>query len=283
MKLPKYEDHEPRFLEAMATRFCFSGKNRIIFIERFREKNADSNNKTIAECYQVELLEGTKNGVSGTIFTQQLSTICDKLAEEGCDFNGDTNGKGRWKIAKRWLREVIFPQWAKEQGLVVDAPATLHPWEQLLKLATPTDKMGPKLAGVLDMGSPYEECLPLGSNIIFEVKLETPGYLLLLEKGTSGRFWCLCPSVFAPQPFLGAGVAVLPQPVSGKKSFKITGEVGLEQLVAVIGKDKPSLDWLPEGSENPLQLQEGHLNELLKFLERSGDCKVFYMEYTVTK
>lgn len=281
MNLPKYEDYEGDFLDAMATRFGFTGKKSLVFEKRFLEDNREATHqKLVANSkFAKKLIEGTRNSDASTIFRQQLETICDKLEDAGCP---RSTGNGRWANAKRWLREVVFPQWAKEQGLVADAPVTLHPWEQLLKLATPTDKMGPKLAGVLDMESDYQECVPLGSNIIFEVKLETPGYLLLLEKGTSGRFWCLSPSVYAPQPFLRAGVAVLPQPVSVKKSFKITGNVGLEQLVAVIGKDKPSLDWLPEGSGKTLQLEEGHLNELLEYLEANKDCKVFYAEYTVT-
>ncbi|MFB2894913.1 DUF4384 domain-containing protein [Aerosakkonemataceae cyanobacterium BLCC-F50] len=299
MNLPRYEDYEGDFLNAMATRFGFTGKNSLIFEKRFLEDNREvTHKKLVANSKFVEkLIEGTKKKSSkdeeakkdeeatqkeeeakrleaSRIFRQQLAAICEKLEAAGCP---PSTGDGRWLNAKRWLREEVFPQWAKEQGLV-----GLHPWEQLLKLATPTDKMGPKLAGVLDMGSDYQECVPLGSNIIFEVKLETPGYLLLLEKGTTGRFWCLCPSVYAPQPSLPAGVAVLPQPVSGKKSFKITGSIGLEQIVAVIGKDKPNLDWLSEGSGKTLQLEEGHLNELLKCLERSGDCKVLYTEYTVT-
>lgn len=282
MTLPIYEDYEERFLKDMVRRFGFSGKTELAFVERLLDANSDLEDEDLADVLENELTKGNEEGSNpATILRDRWGkAICRTLAAAGCDFNGAT--RGRWKIAKRWLREVIFPQWAKEQGLVADTPVTLHPWEKLLKLATPTDKMGPKLAGVLDMGSPYEECVPLGSHIIFEVKLETPGYLLLLEKGTTERFWCLCPSVYAPQPYLRAGVAVLPQPVSGKKSFKITGEVGLEQIVAVIGKNKPSLDWLPEGSGKPLQLEEGHLNELLKYLEGNRDCKVLYMEYTVT-
>ncbi|MCL1466788.1 DUF4384 domain-containing protein [Argonema galeatum] len=280
MNLPRYKDYEGDFLDAMATRFGFTGKNSLIFEKRFLEDNREvTHEKLVANPkFAEKLIEGT-DGDASRIFRQQLAAICKKLEAAGCP---PSTGDGRWANAKCWLREVIFPQWAKEQGLVADAPVTLHPWEKLLKLATPTDKMGPKLAGVLDMGSDYQECFPLGSHIIFEVKLETPAYLLLLDKGTSGTFYCLCPSGYAPQPYLRAGVAVLPQPVSVKESFTITGDVGLEQLVAVIGKDKPSLNWLPEGSGNTLQLQEGHLNELVEYLEANRDCKVLYMEYTVT-
>lgn len=267
----------------MSTNFCFSGKTQLAFEQRLLEANTDLDDKRLAEVLEQDLIQENQAGNAATIFRDRWIAICRKLSDEGCDFNGAI--KYRWRIAKRWLREDIFPQWAKEQGLVENLVITADEcWQQILKKSIPTKKMGPVLAGVgvLDMGSSYEECVRLGSSIRFEVNLEKAGYLLLLEKGTTGRFWCLCPSGYAPQPYLPAGVAVLPQPNSKKKSFKVTGDIGLEQIVAVISKDKPILDWLPEEINAPLQLQENHLNQLIEYLERNRDCQVLYTEYTVT-
>ncbi|MBD2540178.1 DUF4384 domain-containing protein [Coleofasciculus sp. FACHB-SPT36] len=283
MNIPKYKDYEKDFLNAMVTRFCFSGKREVAFVERLLEVHINLDDQELAKDLEPNLIKGTKAENAVTIFRDHWIAICHKLAEEGCDFNGTT--KYRWRIAKRWLREDIFPQWAREQGLVENLVITADEfWRQILEKAVPTNKMGPVLAGVgvLDIGSGYEECVRLGSYIRFEVNLEKAGYLLLLEKGTTGRFWCLCPSGYAPQQYLPAGVAVLPQPNSPKKSFKVTGDIGLEQIVAVISKDKPILDWFPEGINAPLQLQENHLKQLIEYLDRSRDCQVLYTEYTVT-
>lgn len=155
-------------------------------------------------------------------------------------------------------------------------------WQQLVNKATLTDQIGLVLADLLDLGSEYQDCVRLGSNIRFEVNLENAGYLLLLDKGTSGKVYCLCPSGYAPEPQVPAGLTVLPQSCSSRKSIKVTGNLGLEQLVAVIAKDKPALDWLQEGCKAPLQLREDHLTRLLEYLSHSQDCKVLYMEFTIT-
>jgi CheY-like chemotaxis protein len=108
--LPNYQDHEEEFLKAIATRFGFSGKTWLIFLERFREKNTDSLDKDIAAYLEAELLEGTMDrAIPAIILRDRLKAICDKFEAEGCDFQGVT--KGRWKIAKRWLREVLYPEW----------------------------------------------------------------------------------------------------------------------------------------------------------------------------
>lgn len=287
MNPPKYEDQEAIFLEAMATRFCFSGKNRIIFVERFREKNADSNNKSIAERYQVELLEGTKNGIAETIFTQQLSAICDKLTEEGCDFNGAT--KGRWKIAKRWLREVIFPQWAKEQGLVTPPPFTIDEiWQQLKTKAIDSNLLEVVLAEELRevpvLGArrnKSRKSVPVNSDIKYEVKVEREGYLILLEREPSGVVCCLCPSEYAPNSRCSAGVMVLPQcPPSEYATFG-SDEVGREQILALITQELPPLDWLKKSKDEALELEREHLYGLLEYVEGNRDCQVLWTEYSV--
>ncbi|MDY6784788.1 MAG: DUF4384 domain-containing protein [Cyanobacteriota bacterium] len=226
MKILQYDKHEKEFLEAKATEYQFSSKTRLVFVERFREKNAEQTNKAFAEEWESSLCEGTKqNSLPETILQDRLKVICTKIEEKGCDFKNAK--KGKWKIAKQWLRETQYPQWLKHHQHI---PLNLTQlWQNIVRRATPTQQMGPVLAGRLEMWSDYPTCIPLGSNICFEVKLERPGHLLLLEKATSGRLWCLCPSFLAPQPLLPSGVATLPQPGATQKSFKITGNPGLSR------------------------------------------------------
>jgi hypothetical protein len=286
MNSSRYEDFEEEFLKAIATRFGFSGKNRIIFVQRFWEKNAESDNNDLAYEWERELLEGTKVGDASRIFTQQLSAICNKFEAEGCDFQGET--KGRWKIAKRWLREVLYPEWLKQNHLI---PLTCDQlWQQLWETATPTDKLKPVLLeslsnlemGEAEMTEEDSFSFRLNSRIRFEVNLDSAGYLLLLEKGTSGKMWCLCPSGFAPEPKHAGGWVSLPQASSRHKYFKLTGSPGQEEMVAVITRDVPSLDWLPKPGEPLLQLREGDLTGLLEYLNLARDCQVLRMAYRVT-
>lgn len=287
MTLPNYEQHEEEFLKAIATRFGFSGKTWLVFLERFREKNTDRLDKDIAEYLEAELIEGTSDGANpATILRDRLKAICDKFEAEGYDFQGVT--KGRWKIAKRWLREVLYPQWLKQRHLI---PLTCDQlWQQLWETAAPTDKLKPVLlkpVSALEMGEAEmtEEdsfSFRLNSRIRFEVNLDSAGYLLLLEKGTSGKMWCLCPSGFAPELKHLGGWVNLPQASSRHKYFKLTGSPGQEEIVAVITKDVPRLDWLPQPGEPLLQLREGHLTGLLEYLNLARDCQVLRMAYRVT-
>ncbi|MGK7905283.1 MAG: DUF4384 domain-containing protein [Hormoscilla sp.] len=281
MSHQKYENVETDFLEAMATRYGFTGKKRSVFLQRFSENNADLDDKSLAEVYAPDLL-GVKHDDldedackhATTQVRDNLKEICKKLEKEGCKFNDAT--KGKWKIAKRWLREDVFPKW-------VQGPLTLEQlWQQLVDRARPTNLMGPVIADNLDMWSPYQKCVRLGSNIRFEFKLGHAGHLLLLEKATSGKVLCLCPSFLAPHPDLPDGETVLPQEGAPIKSFKITGTIGLEQLVAVMGEKLPPLNWIPQPDQQPSQLQKDHLHQLLQYLEGRSDYQVLYAEYTVT-
>jgi hypothetical protein len=40
--------------------------------------------------------------------------------------------------------------------------------------------------------------------------------------------------------------------------------------------------WLPKSDQNPLQLQQFHLQELLVYLEGGMKPSIFYMDYVVT-
>jgi DNA-binding Xre family transcriptional regulator len=160
-------------------------------------------------------------------------------------------------------------------------------WRELQMLGSPTEEMGLVLAQeeTLDWGwkAPirYEKSVRVGSYIRFEVNFSTPGYLLLLQKNTSGQVWCFCPSCFAPQPHLDTGKTTLPQEGSPLTSFPIEGTPGEECIVAVITKKVPTLDWLPQGSDEPLQMEERHLMQLLEYISEINDCEVLYTTYAI--
>jgi hypothetical protein len=283
MSVLSYRDNENYFLEAMATRYEFNGKIRTVFIQRFLEANADLKDYQLADVLEKDLATEKEISCSAIILRDSLYKICQRLQNEGCDFNSVI--KGKWQIAKKWLREEKYPEWLRETQNIelMSQPTFDQLWQQLLAKATDTDQMGPELLSLSrDMGS-GEECLPLGSHIHFNINLDLSGYLLLLEKGTSGKVWCLCPSTFAPEPFLPNGQTTLPQDSSPLRSFKLTGNPGQEQMVAVVTQESPPLKWLIEtNSKPPLQLNAACLNELLNYLNSNPGSRVFYMGYTVT-
>ena len=290
MALPRYEDYEEPFLKDMVRRFGFSGKTELAFVQRLLDANNDlEKDQDLADILEKQLTEGNEDGSNPAIILRDRwrLAICPKLAEEGCDFNGAT--RGRWKIAKRWLREVIFPQWAKEQGLVTPPPFTLDEiWQQLKAKAIDSNLLEVVLAEELRevpvLGArrnKSRKTVPVNSDIKYEVKVEREGYLILLEREPSGVVCCLCPSEYAPNSRCDAGVMVLPQCPPSKDSTFGSDEVGREQILALITQELPPLDWLEKSKEKALELDRDHLYGLLEYVEGNRDCQVLWTEYSV--
>jgi hypothetical protein len=302
MKLPRYEDHEKEFLEAMATKFCFTGKTRIVFLLRFREKDAESNDRTLADQWQGELLEGTKKedkdpaatkksiDAAAAILRDRLQVICDKLKDEGCDF-GKTE-RGRWKIGKAWLQEVKFPEWAKEQGLI--KPRTIEEcWNELKtqakKYQPATDKemqseliveiWEPQLGSMGNRRNIKRQQIPVNSDLIYRVISPQVGHLILFEREPNGTIVCLCPSKYSPSDYPGKET-VLPHPDSEYESFGLD-ELGWEQLLAVITPELPPFPWLEDSRQEALEVDREHLAEILDYVNGQTNAEVLYTEYLV--
>lgn len=150
-----------------------------------------------------------------------------------------------------------------------------YPWHKLIDLAM-TNKIKVKRIG---SDSPETE-IPLNSDVVLELQIDKAGYLLTIEKGTSGKYWLLSPSSFAPNPNVSTGLSVLPQKESVKQSFRLKGQIGLEQILAIVFPSEPKLDFLPKEIQRPLQIQEENLSSLLNYLN-SNEHEAMYAEYMV--
>ncbi len=303
MKLPRYENHEKDFLAAMATKFCFTGKTRLVFLLRFCEKDAESNDRTLADQWQGELLEGTKKEEKGSAATKKsidaaaailrdrLQVICDKLKDEGCDF-GKTE-RGRWKIGKAWLQEVKFPEWAKEQGLI--KPRTIEEcWNELktqAKKSQPTkageiqselivEKWEARLSGMAARRNIKRQYIPANSDLIYRVISPQVGHLILFEREPNGTIVCLCPSEFAPSSYHAGKETNLPHPDSEYESFA-SDELGWEQLLAVIAPELPPFPWLEDSRQEALEVDRDHLAEILDYVNGQTNAEVLYTQYLV--
>jgi transcriptional regulator with XRE-family HTH domain len=202
------------------------------------------------------------------------------------------NGKPIYRTNFQEICVFLDLDWKDIAVLGETEPEELTPldklWQQLQLLSSPTEQMGLVLVKEETLGwgkkipSRYEKSVQVGNYIRFEVNLETSGYLILLQKDTSGQLWCFCPSCYASQPHLNTGKTTLPQEGSPITSFPIEGEPGKEEIIAVFTKELPTLDWLPPGDNEPLELQASHLAALLEYVGESGECQLLYTHYMVT-
>lgn len=303
MTLLRYKDNEKDFLEAMATKFCFTGKTRLVLVKRFCEQYAEWNDRTLADEWQGELLEVTKKeekdpaatkksvDAAAAILRDRLQVICDKLKDEGCDF-GETE-RGRWKIGKAWLQKVKFPEWAKEQGSI--KPGTIEEcWNELKtkakKIQPATDqempseliveKWEPQLGSLGNRRNIKRQQIPVNSDLIYRVISPQVGHLILFEREPNGTIVCLCPSEFAPSSYHAGKETKLPLPDSGYESFG-SDELGWEQLIAVITPELPPFQWLEDSRQEALEVNQEHLAGLLDYVNGQPNAEVLYTEYLV--
>jgi hypothetical protein len=282
--LELYQTHEGDFLEAMATRFGFTGKNRLIFEKRFLEDNAGITHAKLAEIYKTKLIAGTKNGDAAQILRQQVKAICDKLEAAGCPPSEEIEP---WKNAKRWLREDRFPEWAKSQGLIATtSPSSDQLWQELKAKVNTSNELEvvvvePKVGELGARRKRHQKIVPLDSDIEFHLQLDSAGYLILLEREPSGIIGCLCPSEYAPQLHRPLGKMILPQFPPSPYPYFGADEVGREQLIALITQELPPFDWLSTSHDEDFNLEKEHLNGLLEYLNQTRNWQVMYAEYVV--
>jgi hypothetical protein len=106
-----------------------------------------------------------------------------------------------------------------------------------------------------------------GDHIALRVDIEQSGHLLLLDQGTSGKIYCLCPSRFCPSSEVVAGLLSIPQPASPYPFLEVSGPAGHETLLAVIASTQPPFELMPQqATQLARQLEASESNRLLEWL-----------------
>jgi hypothetical protein len=109
----------------------------------------------------------------------------------------------------------------------------------------------------------------LGSRVFWAIEWETAAHLLLLNHGTEGKTYCLCPSWFAPSTRLHPGLTLLPTAEARCEPFVLTGAPGRESVLAILTERPLALDWLPATPQVPaLVLADQDLLEVEAILSR---------------
>jgi hypothetical protein len=112
----------------------------------------------------------------------------------------------------------------------------------------------------------------LGDRVCLAVDALEDGHLLLLNLGTGGRTYCLCPSLFAPDTRLRRGQThYLPQPSSPWPAFSISGATGRENLLAIVTEQPLELGWMSHDRKQPARiLTSADVDTLLARLHALG-------------
>jgi Domain of unknown function (DUF4384) len=289
-----YEDNEAAFLQDMVIRFGFSGNTELAFVQRLLLSNKDLDEwEPLADVLKDDLLRGARSEDADWVKLLKDrwdKAICPKLEKE---FQCNFSRQGKWKQVRQKLYEVVFPKWAKEQGLI--KPLTIEEcWKELKTKAensqSTTDKekqselivekWEPQLADMGARRNIKRQQFPANSDLTYRVISPQSGHLMLFEREPNGTIICLCPSEFAPSSYHAGKETVLPHPDSEYESFG-SDELGWEQLLAVITPELPPFQWLEDSRQEALEVNQDHLAGLLDYMNSQPNTEVLYTEYLV--
>jgi hypothetical protein len=125
---------------------------------------------------------------------------------------------------------------------------------------------------VRGLGAPQpgvQHQIRLGSRLFWVIQWEDDAHLLLLDHGSEGKTYCLCPSRFVPMTRLRPGLTLLPPEEAHCEPFVLTGVPGREYVLAIISEQPLELDWMPPDSVIPARvLDDRDLSRLTQVLRR---------------
>jgi hypothetical protein len=214
----------------------------------------------------------------------RASGIGQLLVSNKCGIKNNklTSNKNRWKNCRRWLREEMFAQWAKEQGLI--KPKSIDEcWQELKEKVAHQEGLTVEIPALGNMGArPNRKRheIPVNSNLIYRVDFPKPGHLMLFEREPNGTIVCLCPSEFAPESEYQGKETKLPH-LNSEYQYFGSDELGWEQLVAVITPELPPLQWLEDSRQEALEVNQDHLAGILDYVNSQTNAEVLYTEYWV--
>ncbi|MGB5959523.1 MAG: hypothetical protein WBG73_02595 [Coleofasciculaceae cyanobacterium] len=278
---------QEKFIEAI-TKDCLLAATQVrklIFQLRFNPENKERSNKEIAVRVRKQLED------AGTIYeSNELKEIIRALVNKFEDQmikdevnveylkSNEPGHKGKWQLVYDWLWQKYFPRWSLEtqwQELVAKADKT-DDWLQVEELTPiPVDRN----VGRLKLPKPTIS-LNAYINLIVNWRGKSR-YLLLLNQGTSGEKFCICPSkLFAPSNQLSQQEMRLPQ--DDVKHPLFFEDQGKEHFLGIVMEQPLELAWLrPNDQEDLPALDAGRLHELLEKLELQGNWQMFYKSFEV--
>jgi hypothetical protein len=190
---------------------------------------------------------------------QWLPQVLESLERIGVRYNGSNHGLSKV--------ESVTPKQTRHslEGLRAVAKFTDRFWT--VPAESVKDDERRSLRDLGEAQGHLQHSFRLGSRACLMIESEREGHLLLLDEGTSGKIYCLCPSLFAPESRISREQSYLPQTASNYDSFLITGRPGREHLLAIITDEPLGFDWMPNDPKQPArELDQTDIEALLTSL-----------------
>lgn len=272
---------EKEFLEVITKDCLLAAKSvrKLIFQLRFEPENKELDHKEVAAIAKKELNEDVSDRI-GTELKEIIKSLVNKfeaqMMKDEVDVeylkSNDKKNKGKWQRVYDWLWNYYYPRWSLEKQ-----------WQNLVAQANKTDDWLEVTPASRDVKLPTQATIPLKKDIYLQVKWNGDNcYLLLLNQGTSGDKFCICPSpYFAPSAELsGQGMNV--PPAGAKAKSMVFEDLGKEHFLGIVMEQPLDLAWLrPNSGELVPALDAGRLHELLEMLEQQGNWELFYKSFEV--
>lgn len=283
------QSFQEKFLEEIIREYLSlaTPARKLIFKLRFdpefhpENKIKPCSNKEIASMVQKQLNEDV-SGRIGTELKWIIRTLASNFESQMTNdevdvelLRSEERGKhGKWQRVYDWLWQKHFPYWLLE-----------HQWQELVAKANRVDDwlQVTTVERNLWMPEPRQPTAPLQTDVYLRVNLNCENrYFLLLNQGTDGTRYCLCPSQgFAPSGGLFDKEMYLPQISAMVASMKFQ-EPGKEHFLGIVVDKALDLQWLhPNDGEPVPKLNANRLNQLWETLEQQGDQQMFYKCFDV--
>jgi hypothetical protein len=258
---------------------------------RFHPKNYRHSNTDVAKQIK-EQLNGSFNpknmpATLATVVKKIIEKFGNQMAADGVNLEDLQRTRGwhpqnpgelyPWQIIYQWLWQVEFPRvglelanklanWARKEFKMID-----------IKDVPPDRDFDPE--EILTC----EDTIEKGKKYALAVNFQSEGYLLLLNRGVTGKHYCFSPS----QAFQPQGVCVpdtplyLPDFDAVAKSLKFM-DVGEEYFLAILTEEPLNLSWVrPDGNPRDLQVDDRRFQEIFQELGRQWNARVFYKRFQV--
>lgn len=284
---------QERFLSDFVDKVLWNGRSdneRLCCEFRFHPQNYNQTNAELAKQINEQFKGFPTTNMPGTlaaVVAKIKAAFGEQMAADGVESQELQRERGwkpqkpgdryPWQVIYQWLWEVEFPRrgWDLATNLATCAMEEF----QFLDIKERQRDLS------FDEIPTCEENIKINQEYALAVRLPLEGYLLLLNRGSKGNYYCLSPSLaFQPKgACLPERPLYLPDFDAKAKSLKFE-HLGEEYFLAIITEQPLELSWVrPDGKPKDFQVNEQRFQEIFQQIGRQWNARVFYKRFQVVE